>query len=852
MNDHRNSRHRTAEPAWPTGADPDATKWPQHEEPQERTGFWSPLWDEEDNDLPPARPARPGNGATQARRPVPPPQQPTRSVRPPAHPGQPGPTTVLPGVRGPRDTSGDPTDLLPSVPGSGRREPDLLTHREADYDGDEDGTDVPLSESDKKLRRKKIWRRIRRIMYVFIALMIIGPVLAFLIAYQLVDVPSPNDVQITSSREVHIKFADGSDLARIVPQDGNRIMVQYGDIPPHVLNAVFAAEDDTFMTNSGFDLSGVLRAGWNQLSGGSGGGSTITQQYIKKATGNEEKTLTRKALEVVKAYKMNRTYSKEDIITAYLNTVYFGRKAYGIAAAAKAYFGKDLKAINQSEAALLAGMIQSPSRFKDDAYMTKRWTYVMDRLASLGWVQQAERKAAQFPTPIPLDQTKAAAVTGFAAQIKKAAYDELQRDWGVSEDDIERAGYTIVTTIDPKAQDLAVQAVNDVMKGQPETLRPALVAVDPKSGQVKAYYGGTEWNDFAAAKQQPGSSFKPFDLVAMLEMPNAEQGKGLQETYDSTPRVINGVKIGNASKTSCGKECPVAQAMKESLNTVFFDMVTNTTGPGNVAKAAKQAGISADLTAAGKDSNISIGGGNTLVSTLDMASAYATFAANGTYRTPHVVAKVLNPEGEQVWAPQGSEKQAFDSNGSKNAKIARNVTESLLPIPGYSHVPCADGRLCAGKTGTHEFNKDGDNEKAWMVGYTPQLSTAVSMTAEPRGPIRDAKGKAIFGSGLPGQIWKKFMDNYHKEYKLPKEDFGKFSAIGKGFVQNDGGDGGGDQSSTAGRPGNGNGNGNGNQPTTTTTDQRDPTTTTSTRTGRPKPTIPTTLPPNGPAEQADP
>jgi membrane peptidoglycan carboxypeptidase len=849
VNDHRNSRHRTAEPAWPTGADPDAAKWPQHEEPQERTGFWSPLWDEDEDDVPGARPARPGNGAPHTRRPVPPPPgmgAPTRAIRPPSHPGQAGPTTVLPGVRGPRDNSAAPTDVLPPVPGGGRREPDLLTHREADYDdGAATGDVPPLSEADKKLRRKKIWRRIRRVMYVFIALMIIGPVLAFLIAYQLVDVPSPNDVQINSSRDVNIKFADGSQIAKIVPQDGNRTMVQYGDIPPHVLNAVFAAEDDTFMTNSGFDLTGVLRAGWNNLTGGSGGGSTISQQYIKKATGNEEKTLTRKALEVVKAYKMNRTYSKEDIITAYLNTVYFGRKAYGIAAAAKAYFGKDLKALNQSEGALLAGMIQAPSRFKDDAYMQKRWTYVMDRLAALGWMPQADRKAAQFPAPIPLDQTKSNGVTGFASQIKTMVYAELQRDWGVSEDDIEQAGYTIVTTIDPKAQDLAVQAVNDVMKGQPENLRPALVAVDPKSGQVKAYYGGADWNDFAKAKQQPGSSFKPFDLVAMLEMPNAEQGKGLQETYDSTPRAINGVKIGNASKTSCGKECPVAQAMKESLNTVFFDMVANTTGPGNVAKAAKQAGIGADLTAAGKDSNISIGGGNTLVSTLDMASAYATFAANGTYRAPHLVAKVLNPEGEQVWAPQSTEKQAFDSDAGKNAKIARNVTESLLPIPSYSHIPCADGRLCAGKTGTHEFNKEGDNEKAWMVGYTPQLSTAVSMTAEPRGPIRNAANKPIFGSGLPGQIWQKFMDSYHKMYKLPKEDFGRFVAIGKGFQQNDG-DGNGDQSSTQNQPG----RGNGNQPTTTTTDPQGPPTTTTTKTGRPtRPTIPTTIPPNGPAEQ---
>jgi len=262
----------------------------------------------------------------------------------------------------------------------------------------------------------------------------------------------------------------------------------------------------------------------------------------------------------------------------------------------------------------------------------------------------------------------------------------------------------------------------------------------------------------------------------------------------------------------------------------------------HLADAAKQAGIMANLDKARGDGNIAIGGGNTLVSTLDMASAYSTFAANGVYRKPHLVAKVLNPDGSEVWSPHDAEKQAFDSNPSKNAKIARNVTEALLPVPGYSHIPCADNRLCAGKTGTHQLDDTKDNEKAWMVGYTPQISTAVSMTSNPRGPIINAQGKIIFGSGLPGQIWKKFMDSYNKLYNLPNEDFGKFVAIGKGF-QGD------DESSNPNKPGNGNGN---NQPTTTTTDRQgqDPTTTTTTPRGKPtRPTFPTTLPPNGGPQQ---
>jgi len=282
------------------------------------------------------------------------------------------------------------------------------------------------------------------------------------------------------------------------------------------------------------------------------------------------------------------------------------------------------------------------------------------------------------------------------------------------------------------------------------------------------------------------------------------------------------------------------------LNTVFFEMAVDRTGTGKVADSAKDAGITADLSKARLDGNISIGGGNTMVSTLDMASAYATFATNGIYRAPHLVAKVLNPDGSVVYSPQQTDKQAFDSNGAKNAKIARNVTESLLPVAKYSNVPCANDRLCAAKSGTHQYGDTKDNEKAWFVGYTPQISAAVSMTAEPRGPIRMANGKVVFGASLPGPIWKKFMDSYHKLYNLPKLDFGKFTPIGKGFVDNgDNGDG----SSSSQPPGN-----NPGQPTTTTTDKKpDPptkTTTTTTTTSRTRPTIPTI--PNGSPQQAEP
>jgi membrane peptidoglycan carboxypeptidase len=808
VNDHRDTRHRRNEPAWPTGDDPDANRWPPNEQSQERTGFWSPLW-EDDNESPAPRPARAngrpanghnghngsnghnGNGHDPRTRQVAGPakgQQATQAIRRPPN-AQDGPTVALPGarVRTARDNSGDPTVLLPPTGHGARREPDLLTHREGEFDEDADllaDEDQPLTDDERKRRRKKIWRRVRRTMYVLIVLAIVGPVLAFFIAYQTVTVPSPDEIASGQLRNVTLKYADNSEMTTVKSDGASRIMVHYEDLPEPVLHAVFAAEDATFMSNAGFDLQGVVRSAWNQLGGGSGGGSTITQQYIKQATGQDQATLTRKGIEVVKAYKMNRTYSKQDIITAYLNTIYLGRNSYGIAAAAKAYFNKDLKALTPSEAALLAGMIQGPGRYKDTAYMQRRWNYVMDQLVNNHWFDPVQRKAEKFPTPVPYETTKSQALTGPRGLLEQAVFDELASTDnghpGLTREDIQRQGFTIVTTIDQQAQSLAEKAVDGVMKGQPTNLHPGLVAVDPKTGQIKAYYGGSDGAgvDWAATQQEPGSSFKPFDLVGFLE-----KGKGLGEVFDgSSPRTFDRVPRRNSDGAQC-PNCTVAEAMKRSINTVFFDIGVNVVKTRGVADAAHQAGITSPLSPPGKDptDGIAIGGDDTRVSTTEMASAYATFAARGMYRAPHMVAKVLNPDGSVYWQAADEEKMAFaDGDPRKNEQIARNVTESLLPIPGWSKIGCADGRLCAGKTGTQQLGETADNSKAWMVGYTPQLSTAVSMSGDKDGlAIKNAQKKIIYGSGLPGKIWQTFMDSYHKTFKLPKEDFGKFDPIGK-------------------------------------------------------------------------
>ncbi|HVK21004.1 MAG TPA: transglycosylase domain-containing protein [Actinokineospora sp.] len=757
------------------------------------------------------------------------------------------PPPVPPG-RPRHDPGEDPTVYFPQNAGQGRAEPALLTHREPDYednyaDDDYGPDETPVSDEEaKRLRRKKIWRRVRRTAYVGTALMIILPVLAFFITYQMVEVESPEEVANQQDKVVTLYWSDNTEMAKLAkPGGGNRVMLTYNQIPKDMLHAVYAAEDATFETNSGFDLSGIGRAVWNNISGGGGGGSTISQQYIKKASGDEDATLTRKWVEVVKSYKMNETYSKDEIITAYLNTIYFGRGAYGVAAAAKAYYNiDDLMTITKSQAALLAGMIQTPSRHKDTQYQMDRWTYVTGRMVALGWMTEAEKAQSAFVPPVPVEDTKGAGLPGPLTGLPEKVYAEL-RDRGISEESIKRNGYKITLTIDKTAQAIAEKSVNDVMAGQPANLHPGLVAVDPKTGHILAYYPsangtGTDW---AATRQEPGSSFKPFDLVGLLR-----KGKGIFETYDSANKGFPATSkhiVKNASKPTCG-ECTVAQAMKESLNVVFSDMVYNDVKPAGVIDAAQRAGVRSPLDAAAGDINIAIGGGNTQVSTTDMASAYATFAAGGVYHLPHLVAKVEKPDGTIMFDETNSqdllEKNAFDDNPDVNQKIARNVTETLLPIPKSSGIECANGRLCAGKTGTHQYGDTPDNAKAWMVGYTPQVSAAVSLSGDSTElRLRDAKGKIIYGSGLPGKIWQKFMNDYHKTvYPKNMENFGKFVAIGKAeptFSSSP------SAPPTTTTPPSGSG-----QPTTTTekptkTTDPDPTTTTT----KTRPTRPTTTDP---------
>ncbi|WP_261392786.1 transglycosylase domain-containing protein [Rhodococcus sp. BP22] len=589
------------------------------------------------------------------------------------------------------------------------------------------------------------------------------PILTFMVAYTVEDVPRPGDIK--TNQVATILASDGSSvLGKVVPPEGNRTDVSIEQVPLHVRNAVLSAEDRDFYSNPGFSVTGFGRALRDNVLGrdSAGGGSTITQQYVKNALVGSERSLTRKMRELVISSKMARQWSKDDILAAYLNTIYFGRGAYGIAAASTAYFDKPVDQLTVEEGAMLAATIQQPSNLDPEFNPTgaqTRWNYVLDGMVAQGSLEQAQRAEMQYPRWIPGAQADAGdSDSGPNGLIKSQVLRELSAA-GVSEQDLNTEGLQITTTIDPVAQAAVIDAVDSNMEGEPSELRAASVSIDPRTGAVKSYYGGSDGGgfDFAQSGLQTGSSFKVFGLAAALD-----QGIPLSQMFDSSPLTVNGIPISNVEGESCGT-CTIAEALKRSLNTSFYRLqLSMDNGSQAIADMAHKLGIPEEIpgvgptltepNGAGPNNGIVLGQYQSRV--IDMASAYATLAASGVYHAPHFVQRVVTADGT-VLLDRGAEA----GEQVTSAAVADNVTAAMRPIAGYSKGHNLDGgRQSAAKTGTAQLGDTGENKDAWMVGYTPSLSTAVWVGTEQGLPLQNSYGGSIYGSGLPSDIWKDTMD----------------------------------------------------------------------------------------------
>lgn len=602
-------------------------------------------------------------------------------------------------------------------------------------------------------RRSRILRGIAAVAVVlaFLGSGVIG------YAFQTTKVPRPEDVKVAQFSTIY--YSGGEEMSRVGAE--NRTIVPLDRVPEHVRNAVLAAENRSFYSDPGFSPAGIARAAWTNLTeGATQGGSTITQQYVKKAYLTDEKTISRKLKELIIAIKLEKEYSKDEILGFYLNTIYFGRGAYGIEAASEVYFGKPVEQLTPEEGAVLASSIRSPAGYDPQNHpqaAQERWNYVLDGMVESGWMDEATRKAAVYPQVLPIGPAALNQANGPEGVIVTRVKEELA-SLGFDEDRVNSEGLKVTTTIPKNVQEDAVQAVQAQLEGQPANLIPALVSVDPTTGAIRAYYGNAQGTGFDFAGRgyrQPGSSFKTFVLAAALENGygvNTVRNGSSPQSFPDRPQPVR-----NSGGASCGA-CTIKEAITQSLNTTFYGLSYDMGGD-KVAEVAHRAGVGPTRLDTGtptlQEENggvaSGIGIGQYEVTVRDMASAFATFAADGVYRAPYMVQKVTDANGDVLYEHKTEDKRAFSH------EVANDVSYGLSGVASWSKDALADGRPSAAKTGTVQLGDD-NNKDAWMVGYTPQLSTAVWIGTEASDPILTADGRIIYGAGIPGKTWKQFMD----------------------------------------------------------------------------------------------
>nr|WP_241562519.1 transglycosylase domain-containing protein [Streptomyces hoynatensis] len=608
---------------------------------------------------------------------------------------------------------------------------------------------------------------------------------ALLAGYLLVEIPAPKFAAAAQSN-VYL-YADGSRLAAV--GEVNRENVALSEVPRPVRHAVLAAEDRGFYHDPAVDVTAMARAAWNMVRGGGRqSGSTITQQYVKNYYLDQRQTVSRKVKEFFIAIKLGREVSKDEILEGYLNTSYFGRNAYGIQAAARAYYGKDARELDVAEGAYLAALLNAPSAYDVRAnpagreQAEARWEYVLDGMVSEGWLSRSRRERLRFPEPVEI--TPVTGLSGQRGYLVQAVTEYLKENGIADERQLAAGGYRITTTFQPERQRALTRAVREQLldrlgdSGPPDSYaRAGAASVDTRTGHVVAIYGGEDYtrqyvNGATRRDYQAASTFKPLVYAAALRYEARTAGGeriGPDTRYDgrSGREVIGrdgegtGFAPENEDQEDFG-DLSVSAAMDWSVNSVFAQMGSDV-GLDRVKDTAVALGIPADTP--GLDSaQGSVTLGTATPSPLDVAEAYATLAAHGWHR-PAVLVEKVTREGHEIPLPEAAGARAVPREAADGTtRVLRRVVEG-----GTGTAARAAGRPAAGKTGTAE----GDLA-AWFAGYTPELATVVAVFGQDpeTGAQRELYGvgglSRVGGGDFPARIWAAYTaDALHGQPETP-------------------------------------------------------------------------------------
>ena len=580
----------------------------------------------------------------------------------------------------------------------------------------------------------------------------------FAFAWFTVSIPDPN--AYVNSQSTIIQYSNGAEIGRIGTQ--NRQILPLAKIPLKLRYAVMAAEDRDFYSNRAFSPTGIARAFLNNIRSGdlnSAGGSTITQQYAKTAFLTPSRTIQRKIKELVISLKLENAMTKDQILENYLNTIYFGRGAYGVQTAAQQYFNRNANQLTLSQSAVVASILRSPGLYdpffgdkaqkeRNKARLEARFQYVLNGMLEKKWITEAEVKAAKLPLIAP--RTTSGQLSGPKGYIIDSVQKELSKV-GFTQEQLLVGGYVIKTTLDQRAQTSAVDAVNRLTPSPaPANLHTALVAIRPGTGEVIAMYGGRDYvvrqlNDATQSIALAGSTFKPFALIAGLEA-----GIPLTSMWNGdSPQVFDDLgkpyEVSNYGNEGWG-QVDLLSATQHSINTVYVPLGIKA-GLDKVVDAARRAGIPETVAMIGTPS-VTLGVASPHV--IDVANSYATFAAQGVYSKPYMVAQVTGPNKSVLYQGKPQTQEVFSK------EVMADLTHALKSVVngGTGAAALGLGRPAAGKTGTSQ-----SNASAWFAGYTPQLSATVALFRDSASESLNGIGglTSVTGGSFPARIWTAFM-----------------------------------------------------------------------------------------------